>query len=174
MSKSVCEKEVFSEIHKRYANSLRNFLYYKLGDLEKAKDLTQESFLKLWNNCSKVSLDKVKSYLYTIANRIFLDDINHQKVILKFQHRSGISERQMEHNPEYLYRQGEFNVKLEEAVSSLSEKQRVVFLMSRIDKVKNKEIAERLDISIKTVEKHIANALKSLKEKMDELEGLKI
>lgn len=174
MSKSVCEKEVFSEIHKRYANSLRNFLYYKLGDLEKAKDLTQESFLKLWNNCSKVSLDKVKSYLYTIANRIFLDDINHQKVILKFQHRSGISERQMEHNPEYLYRQSEFKVKLEEAVSSLSEKQRVVFLMSRIDKVKNKEIAEGLDISIKTVEKHIANALKSLKEKMDELEGLKI
>lgn len=173
MNKSVCEEEVFNEVHKSHVVSLRNFLFYKLGDLEKAKDFTQETFLRLWNNCSQVALGKVKSYLFTIGNRMFLDDVDHQKTVLKFQHRSGISESQLENNPEYLYRKEEFKERLEEAVSNLPEKQRVVFLMSRIDKLKNKEIAKELDLSIKTVEKHVANSLKTLKANLDELASLK-
>lgn len=174
MDNSVCEEKVFNEVHSNHVVSLRNFLFYKSGDLDKAKDLTQEAFVRLWNNCKKVAFDKVKSYLFTIANRLFLDDVDHQKVVLKFQHRSGMSESQLEHNPEYLYREGEFKVRLEEAVSGLPEKQRVVFLMSRIDKVKNKEIADKLDISIKTVEKHLATSLKTLKLVLDDLPDLKI
>ena len=174
MSKSVCEEKVFNEVHNQHVVGLRNLLFYKLGDLERAKDFTQEAFVRLWNNCSKVSLEKVKSYLFTIANRLFLDDTHHQKVVLKFQQRSGLSESQLEHNPEFLYRQEEFKTRLEEAVSDLPEKQRVVFLMSRIDKRKNREIAEELDLSIKTVEKHIATSLRSLKESLDELSDLKI
>ncbi|MEQ6118676.1 sigma-70 family RNA polymerase sigma factor [Reichenbachiella sp. MALMAid0571] len=174
MDKSVCEEQVFNDVHSSHVVTLRNFLYYKLGDLEKAKDYTQEAFVRLWDNCSKVSLDKVKSYLFTIANRLFLDDTDHQKVALKFQIRSGVSESQQENNPEFLYRQEEFKIRLEEAVSNLPEKQRVVFLMSRIDKIKNKEIAKELNLSIKTVEKHISNSLKTLKANLDELNGLKI
>ena len=80
----------------------------------------------------------------------------------------------MEHNPEFLYEGEEFKQRLESAVSGLPEKQRVVFLMSRIDKFKNREIAEIMDISIKTVEKHISTSVKSLKENLDELDNLKI
>ncbi|MEQ9286701.1 MAG: sigma-70 family RNA polymerase sigma factor [Cyclobacteriaceae bacterium] len=174
MSNSVCEEKVFNEVHSSHVVSLRNFLFYKSGDLEKAKDIAQEAFVRLWNNCKKVALDKVKSYLFTTANRLFLDDVDHQKVILKFQHRSGMSESQLEHNPEYLYREGEFKARLEEAVSSLPEKQRVVFLMSRIDKIKNKDIADQLDISIKTVEKHLATSISTLKSMLDDLSELKI
>jgi RNA polymerase sigma factor (sigma-70 family) len=174
MGKSICEEQVFHEVHSMYASALRNFLFYKLGSLEKAKDFAQEAFIRLWNNCSKVDFEKSKSYLYTIANRLFLDEADHQKVVLKFQHRQGVSERQMDSNPEYLYRQEEFKTNLEEAVSSLSEKQRVVFLMSRIDKMQNREIAEAMYLSIKTVEKHISSSLRLLKEKLDELKHLKL
>lgn len=174
MDNSLCEEQVFNEVHSNQVVSLRNFLFYKSGDLEKAKDLAQEAFVRLWNNCRKVSLDKVKSYLFTTANRLFLDDVDHQKVVLKFQQRSGTSESQLTYNPEYLYREGEFKARLEEAVSSLPEKQRIVFLMSRIDKIKNKEIADKLDISIKTVEKHLATSLKTLKLTLDDLSELKI
>lgn len=171
---SICEEQVFHTVHNEHAVSLRNFLYYKMGDLEKASDFAQEAFIRLWDNCSKVVFEKVKSYLFTIANRLFLDEVDHQKVVLKFQYRQGISEQQSETNPEYLYEHDEFKARLEAAVSALPDKQREVFLLSRIDKMKNKEIAETLDISIKTVEKHIAGALKTLRENLDELADKKI
>lgn len=174
MNKSLCEEKAFQEVHKTLASPLRNFLFYKFGDLEKAKDFVQESFIKLWNNCSKVPFEKAKSYLYTIANRLFLDEVDHQKVVLKFQYRQGISESQIESNPEYLYRHQEFKTQLEEVISGLPEKQRAVFLMSRIDKMQNKEIAEVLDLSIKTVEKHITSSLKTLKTRLDEIKHLKL
>lgn len=174
MSKSICEEQVFNEVHERHVLALRNFLFYKLGDLEKAKDFAQEAFVRLWNNCSSVTFEKVKSYLFTIGNRLFLDHYDHQKVVMKFEYRSDISESQMEHNPEYLYRHEEFKERLEEAMSDLPEKQRTVFLMSRIDKMKNREIADDLDLSIKTVEKHVSTAIKTLKESLDEISDLKI
>lgn len=174
MQKSVCDDQVFQEIHSTFELPVRNFLFYKLGDLEKAKDFAQESFVRLWNNCAKVAFDKVKSYLFTTANHLFLDDYDHQKVVLKFEYRSDTTESRMEQNPEHLYREQEFKSRLEEAISDLPEKQRVVFLMSRIDKLKNKEVSERLDISIKTVEKHISSAIKTLKSSLDEVSDLKL
>ncbi|MEL7146861.1 MAG: sigma factor, partial [Bacteroidota bacterium] len=75
----------FTVIHDEMAIPLRNFLFYKTGNLEQSKDLAQESFIRLWSNLDRVKEGKVKSYLFTIANRLFLDHTDHQKVILKFQ-----------------------------------------------------------------------------------------
>ena len=80
----------------------------------------------------------------------------------------------MEQIAEVLYQEGEFKERLVRGVSDLPEKQRMVFLMSRIDKLKNREIADAMDISIKTVEKHISTAIKSLRETLDELDNLKV
>lgn len=172
--KTVCNEQVFHRVHKKWNLQLRNFLYYKFGDLEKAKDFAQDAFGVLWKNCAKVQEENAKGYLYTVAGRLFLDDINKQKVSLKFHYRMGKSVGQMEKNPEYIYREEEFKERLQQAISELSEHQRTVFLMSRIDKMKNRQIAEMLDISIKTVEKHISNSLKYLKEELDNLENIKI
>lgn len=171
---SICEEQIFQEVHKNHGTALRNFLFYKFGDLEKARDFAQDTFVRLWNNCGKVPFEKARSYLFTIANRLFLDEMAHQKVVLKFQYRQNLTETQLENNPEYLYREEEFKAQLEAAVSSLSEKQRAVFLLSRIDKMSNKEIADTLDLSIKTVEKHITSSLKSLREKLDDIRNLRI
>ena len=171
---SICEEHIFQEVHKIHGTALRNFLFYKSGDLEKARDFAQDAFMKLWNNCGKVPFEKAKSYLFTIANRLFLDEVAHQKVVLKFQYRQDLTESRLENNPEYLYREEEFRSQLEAAVSSLPEKQRTVFLMSRIDKLPNREIAEALDLSVKTVEKHITSSLKTLREKVDDLTHYKL
>lgn len=172
--KSVCEEESFLLIHQEHVAPLRNFLYYRFGSLEKAKDCAQEAFIRLWENCSKVTFDKARSFLFTVANRLFLDDASHQKVVLKFEKREATTDARQETNPEFLYRGQEFKEELEAAVSSLSEKQRAVFLLSRIDKLTNKEIAEALEISVKTVEKHISTSLKFLKTNLDELNHYKI
>ena len=70
--KSVCEKKNFERIFKLYSETIRNFIFYKCGDIQQAEDLTQEAFIKLWDNCAKVVFDKAKSFLYTVANNAFL------------------------------------------------------------------------------------------------------
>ena len=176
MENSTVRKEKnFGEAYKQYANLVRNFLYYKTGNYEKAADMTQESFERYWSNMHKVVEGKEKNYLYTIAHRLFLDDLDKQKVHFKYNFRkAGESSQGMDHNPEYLYRQKEFKVSLETAIANLSEQRRTIFLMSRIDKMKNREIAETLEISIKTVEKNVSQALIELKKQLDELVSLRI
>ncbi|MGL1884911.1 MAG: sigma-70 family RNA polymerase sigma factor [Reichenbachiella sp.] len=173
-SKTVCEELVFFQVHKEHVEALRNFLYYRFGSLEKAKDCSQDAFTKLWQNCSKVPFEKAKSYLFTVANRLFLDAMSHDKVILKFEKHEATTSDRLEGNPEYVYREEEFKEKLEAVISALPDKQRAVFLMSRIDKIPNKEISEALDISIKTVEKHITSSLRHMRENLDELKDFKI
>jgi RNA polymerase sigma-70 factor (ECF subfamily) len=72
-------------------------------------------------------------------------------------------------SPEYLFEEEEFKVKLQNAIASLTESQREVFLMNRIDGKKYREIAELLDISQKAVEKRMSAALKILKAQIENI-----
>lgn len=158
---SICKPKVFEEVFNTHSEALRNFMYYKCGDIDQAEDFVQESFVKLWNNCAKVLIEKAKSYLFTVANNLFLNNVAHKKVVLK--HQQSISIQHTNQTPEFLLEEKEFMEKLQKAIADLSEKEREVFLLNRIDKKKYKEIAELLDISVKTVEKRMSLALKSLR-----------
>jgi len=162
MSKSVCEEANFKSIFISQSEGLRNFMYYKTGNHQEAEDLVQEAFGKLWENCAKVIFEKAKSYLFTIANNLFLNQVAHQKVVLKFKQQKPAS--QTNQNPQFLLEEEEFKKRLMDAISALPERQRIVFLMNRIDKKKYKEIAELLDISVKAVEKRMHSALVSLRK----------
>ena len=162
MSKNICEEATFKTVFLSQSEGLRNFLYYKTGNLAQAEDLVQEAFGKLWENCSKVIFDKAKSYLFTIANNLFLNQIAHQKVVLKFEQQGHT--QQSNQTPHYLLEEQEFKSRLMEAIAALPEGQRVVFLMNRIDKKKYKEIAEIIGISVKAVEKRMHGALASLRK----------
>lgn len=122
----------------------------------------QDAFGKLWKECAKVSLEKSKSFLFTVANNMFLNRVKHQKVVLKFEQR-GASQLNNE-TPQYLLEEAEFKKKLELAIAALPEGQRTVFLMNRIDKMKYKEIAEKLDLSVKAIEKRMGKALSALRK----------
>ena len=162
--RDICKEDIFHSVFLTYSKDLFRFLYYKVGDEEKAKDLVQDTFTRLWQNCKKVIYEKVKSYLYTIANNIFLDEVKHEKIVLK--HKEQITVQQDNETPEYKLEEKEFKNKLENALANLSEKQRVVLLLNRIDKLTYKEIAEKLNISVKAVEKRMHNALTSLNKEI--------
>ncbi len=159
---SVCKEKVYKEVYFKYSEYLRNFLYYKSGNLSVAEDISHDAFMKLWENCSKVGIDKAKSYLFTVANNLFLNKANRKKVILQFE--SSIKEKSDHSNPQFILEKNEFRDRLEKAISALPENQRVVFLMNRIDKKKYREIAEELEISVKAVEKRMHLALTSLRK----------
>lgn len=160
-SSSLCQESVYTSIFREYSTTLFNYLYYKCGDEAQAKDLTQEAFLKLWQNCAKVSFETAKGYVFATANNKLLNIYEHQKVKLRFRKQKHLSHTN--ESPEYLLEVKELNDELQTAISGLPEKQRVVFLLSRIDKKTYKEIAEIIGISKQAVEKRIYNALDTLR-----------
>jgi len=146
---------------------LHNYIFYKCGDIDLTGDIVQDTFLKFWENCQKIIVGKSKSYLFTIANNLFLNDYAKNKVVLNF--KKTPAKNYTHENPEFLLEEKEFNEKLEKALSNLSESQRVAFLMNRIDGKKYKEIAKILGISVKAVEKRIHNALLNLRKEIDNI-----
>ncbi|MCK5170547.1 MAG: sigma-70 family RNA polymerase sigma factor [Bacteroidales bacterium] len=156
--------KIFREYFDKYFDNIRGYLYYKSSDIELSEDISQEVFLKLWENIDKIKSETVKSYLYTIAGNLFKNHYNRKKVEFKFT--SSLTESLVE-SPEFLLEFKEFDRILQSALEKIPEKSRIVFLMSRIDKLTYKEIAERLKLSVKAVEKRMKKALEILHEIID-------
>ena len=163
---NICEELLFSNFFKTHVKTLKNYLYYKFGDEERAEDVTQEAFIKLWENCANVPPEKAKSFIYTVANNASLNHIAHQKVVLEYAKRQNGPTSSSE-SPEFIMEEDQFKVKLQKAIAGLSEAQRTAFLMHRIDGKKYYEIAEILDISVKAVEKRIHGALLQLRKEIE-------
>lgn len=166
-SNGICEELIFSGFFKANVKSLRNYLYFKFGNEEKANDATQDAFIKLWENCKKVPLEKAKSYLYTIANNTSLNEIAHQKVVLKYEQSNKGNDRS-NLSPEFILEEEQFKQKLEKVIGKLTEAQRTAFLLNRIEGKKYHEIAIMLDISVKAVEKRIHGALVTLRTEIEQ------
>ena len=169
MDQNVCEESIFSRIYQKWGQALFNFIRYKTKDIDQANDLVQEAFITLWDHCAEVSPEKAKSYLYTVANRKFLNQVAHLKVVQR--HQSETSTGIQQENPEFLLEHQEFENTLQRAIDALPEGQKTAFLMSRIDQMTYAEIAEALEISVKAVEKRMHLALKTLRTEIQELKN---
>jgi len=166
---SICKESVFERIYNKYSQNLHDFLYYKYGEHCNPSDKTQEAFIKLWDHCNKVSLTKAKSFLFTVANNMVLNDFKHQKVVLRYQKTS--SKNHTNETPEFLMEKEQFLERYQNVLGNLNEEQRVAFLMNKVDGKKHSEIAEILGVTQKVVEYRIYTAFSILKK---ELDGFKI
>ncbi len=157
----LCEESTFSTVFREYAKTLNNYLFYKTGNKGLAQDLTQEAFTRLWQHCSDVIVANAKGYVFKTANNLLINEHKHQQVVLKFEHNN--TTKSSVENPQFLMEEEELRLQIETAIAALPEKQRVVFLMSRIDKKTYAEIAAILGISKQAVEKRIYIALDKLR-----------
>ena len=157
------EKErKFKSIYDEWAQPLFRFIYFKSKDKQLAQDIVQDAFVKYWDKLETIGLDKDKSYLFTSAKNLLLNNIEHKKVILK--HQESHPNNNDTSSPHFELEVSEFRVKLEGAIAKLPDKQREVFLMHRIEGYKYKEISQILDLSQKAVEKRMSQALKELRK----------
>ncbi|WP_179345543.1 RNA polymerase sigma factor [Winogradskyella ursingii] len=161
----LCNETHFKAFYLDHIQAVSNFAYYKCGDNAAALDFVQDAFAKIWENCAKIDFSKAKTYLFTTVNNLFLNTVRHQKVVLSYAKASPYLDKTNQ-NPEYLLEEEEFKKKLQSVIADLSDDQREVFLLNRIEDKKYREIAELLDISQKTVEKRMSGALKVLREKL--------
>lgn len=157
-------------LYDEYFESIRGFLYYKCGDVDLADDLVQETFIKVWNMRDEIKMETVKSLLYTIANNMLINHFNHQKVVREHQKSANPGSSSKADSPQFQMEEAEFEAKLNNAIAKLPEDCREVFLMNRIDKLKYAEIAERLNLSVKAIEKRMSKTIGLLKESL----GMKI
>jgi len=165
ISSCLCSEPVFKSVFDHNFKLLRNFLVYKFKDVERAEDVAQNAFVKLWENCGMLKPEQAKSFLYTTAIRLSLNQIKHDKVVANFEIQQKPKSAHQE-SPEFLLEETELKTRLEKAINELPDKQREVFLMNRFDNQSYAEIASNLDLSIKAVEKRMHQALLSLRKVM--------
>ncbi|RUA15809.1 MAG: RNA polymerase subunit sigma-70 [Flavobacteriia bacterium] len=159
---SICEQKVYERIFRTHYEAVTRYIYFKCGNLQQAEDIVQNVFVKLWKLCSTVSFSKVKAYLYRAAGNAFLNEKEHEKIVLK--HLKKATNPVDHENPEYLMQMEEFHEKLKNAIASLPQKEREVYLLSRIEKKTYAEIAEITGLGVKAIERRMSKALLQLRD----------
>lgn len=161
-------EKAYAKLFQEYYRPLVVFANKYLNDLDSSKELVQDLFVSFYENRKKqVITTSLKSYLYqSVRNRCLnhlkKEDVrrNFQKQAIHFAASNDALEDQIHAN--------ELEHQIFRIVSQLSVKSREVFIMSRVKGIRNQEIAHELEISIRTVETHISNVLKALRQQLGE------
>lgn len=155
----------FDQIFNQWYEPIRNFIYYKTGNVQMAEDIAQDTFLKIWEKKDDVKITTIKAFLFTIAANILNNKMDHQKVTYKFV--NTYQQPAAATSPDFDLEMKEFNKKLQTALTDLDDKKRTVFLMNRIDELTYKQIAENLGLTVKAIEKRMEKALAFLKDRIE-------
>ncbi len=165
--KGVCEEHVFSNIYEKYSKDLYTYLYFKFGSQITINDKIQDAFVKLWDNCKNVTPNKARAFLFKVGKNMMLNEIKHQKVVLKYQQIPSISTTN--ETPEFILEEEQFLQKYELALSKLTEEQRIAFLLNKVKGKKPKEIADMMGVTKRVIENRIFVAFKKLRKEIKEL-----
>ncbi|HPS45737.1 MAG TPA: RNA polymerase sigma-70 factor [Bacteroidales bacterium] len=162
-------------LFKSHFKGLVHFAQKYVKDFDTAKEIVQDSFISLWEKKDTIDLSKsVKSYLTTIIYNKSLnylrDNKKFNKEILSFE---GIYPGYNQ-NPSDKLVASEIEHKIKRSINELPEKCREIFVLSRYHDLKYQQIADKLQISVKTVEAQMSKALQHMREQLAEYTTLLI
>ena len=155
----------YKQMFKIYYKQLVYFSYRYVKDVQVAEDIIQDIFVNVWNKRDTLDFTlNFKSYLYSAVRNHSLMHINKtnkvELVDLKF-----VVEKS-DNNPDVIVESKELEKGLMKIISELPTKRREVFSLSRFDKLTYAEIADTLNISIKTVETQMSRSLKHIRKNL--------
>ena len=159
----------YNKLFDRYYGRLCQYVYSLLMDRNDAEDVVQELFLNLWKNRGRIEIkENVSGYLYRMAKHLALNFI-----------RSKVQTGSLSENQDLLllsYEDNqleteEFRIALYDCIDHLPGRSREVLLLHRVKGLKQKEISEKLSISVKTIKNQIWMSLQKLKECLENFQG---
>ncbi|CAN5899935.1 RNA polymerase sigma-70 factor [soil metagenome] len=155
-------EEKVEVLFRKYYAGLCKSLYRILRDATFAEDIVQEVFVKVWETRDTLRLDEaMQAYLYRSCYHAALNFLKQQQKQTDDSVLMGLAGTD---SAEHVLSLAETEEQVLQAIEALPPKTRLVFSLSRFEELSYKEIAERLDISIKSVEKHMGIALQRLRE----------
>lgn len=151
----------FEEVYKSHYKMLRNAAENIIGDKDASHDVVQEVFMKLWNKRQELDhILNIKAYLFKSVINTSLSWLENNK------NKSPLPDLKLESGASsdsgILAR--ELETKIQAALNTLPPKCKAIFALSRFEGLKNKEIAEHLGLSLKTVENQMGIALKKMRD----------
>jgi RNA polymerase sigma-70 factor (ECF subfamily) len=163
--------KVYKDLFFQYHGRLTLFACKFTGDMETAQDIVQDAFMALWEKSDTIAIkESPKAYLFQAVRNRSLNHFRHmgtrQNVLENLVAQIDSEERKVYsdfNNPFHSLLELELGQKITEVVDAMPEKCREVFVLSRQKELRNREIAEKMGISVKMVEKYISKALRILR-----------
>ncbi|MDR3693005.1 RNA polymerase sigma-70 factor [Mucilaginibacter sp.] len=161
------DQQAFAEIYRRYAESLAGFAASKLFNLDDARDILQDMFVKLWESREQLHItSNLQSYLYAIIRHRIIDKI--RKNITREEYASALqslaaffqpgSDKQLEAK--------EMQQAIQHSLNQLPARVKEIYKLSREEGLSNPEIAQKLNLSEQTVKNQLSTALRHLRKSL--------
>lgn len=165
------DQKAFEFLYNCFADRLYNFIYSRVRLKEQAEEIVQEIFVSLWNKRDDLQINNsIESYLFGAAKYKILSFIRSEQVRKKYAEEFTLfaSER-YDNSVEESNDLQDLQLTLNKKISELPEKCQTAFLMSRMEQESIPRIAAKMNISTRTVENYISQALKHLRTSLGEL-----
>lgn len=157
---------VFEQVFREHYKSLHAYACSILKDEDTAEEVVQNVFYKLWEKKERIqTLDSIPAYLYRSVYNESLNMIKHNKVKSEHQTHVGYQTNHTEDTADQTNLK-ELESRLAQAMNELPEQCRTIFQMSRFEELKYREIADKLNLSVKTIENQMGKALKLMRLKL--------
>ncbi len=157
----------FEQVFKTSFKSLHAYACTILKDDIMAEEMVQNVFCKLWEKKDQIQISQsVNAYLYRSVYNECLNYLKHQKVKDAYVNHARHHMPQQQNNTSGKLQLSELQQRISKALESLPEQCRTVFQLSRFEELKYQEIADRLSISVKTVENHMGKALRLMRTQL--------
>lgn len=167
-STAYSELELVEQLFRQYYKVLRAYAFKFVNDWNVAEDIVQDVFVALWSKHDQVELEgAVKAYLFKSVYHKSLNYLTSKKYteeesVERFMGQLDTLKVQESNQENTLYMK-EIQAEIDSFVETLPAQVKKVFLLSRSYGLKNKEVAAQLNLSLKTVEKHLSKALLELR-----------
>jgi len=160
-------ERVFETVFKKHYQALCNYACGILKDMDDAEEVVQSIFLKFWEQRAEIEINvSLKSYLYRAVHNTCLNRLKHLKIQETYRQYVGDYLENTHDSATDILDKVELESRIGDALEKLPEQCRLIFKMSRFEELKYQEIADRLGLSIKTVENQIGKALKIMRTEL--------
>jgi len=158
-------RQEYNKAVDQFSDNLYRFILKNMRDVEKSKDIVQDTFLKLWDKHEDVSFDKVKSYMFSTGYRTMIDLIRRDKKQSRFEE---ADQDKLTTSEQY----SDLQKVLHEAIEQLPEDQKAVILLRDYEGYNYDEISEITGLSASQVKVYIYRARKFLQKYIGSIEVL--